>query len=209
MEKKTFRPDEDLLAYFFKHKHSSPLGFGTMIFEVRAPRDVKEQWFRHRTGWREESDLGAETIDSVVSMYHDQQTQSGRVAEYTRDFYVPSRDLMLQQSKTFKQASSRDSIDDPDDALRIINESYSQTWDAYKKLLALGLSRERARLVLPFGTYVTFHWKQDLWNLFDWCEKRRSLDAQSEIRQYADVIENCLKNYFPKCYSGWEKSLAG
>lgn len=41
--------DEKLLAYLYKHKHSSPFEMAGMIIEVQAPIFVFREWHRHRT----------------------------------------------------------------------------------------------------------------------------------------------------------------
>jgi thymidylate synthase (FAD) len=67
----------------------------------------------------------------------------------------------------------------------------------YKYLLEKGVSREQARIVLPLATYTEFVCAVDLTNLLKFLEQRMHPRAQWEIRQYANVIANIVKEQAP------------
>ena len=57
-----------------------------------------------------------------------------------------------------------------------------------------GLARELARMNLTLNTYTQWYWKTDLLNLMNFLRLRADSHAQYEIRAYADVMLDTLKN---------------
>ena len=58
----------------------------------------------------------------------------------------------------------------------------------------VGLARELARMNLTLNTYTQWYWKTDLLNLLNFLSLRADSHAQYEIRAYADVMIDTLKN---------------
>ena len=77
-------------------------------------------------------------------------------------------------------------------------ELHKLTRDVYQKRIDAGVAREQARKDLPLSTYTEAYWKIDLHNLLHFLELRMELNAQLEIRQYAEVICNeIVKRWCP------------
>ena len=75
----------------------------------------------------------------------------------------------------------------------MLNERYDgSTIDENKK----GLARELARMNLTLNTYTQWYWKTDLLNLMNFLRLRADHHAQYEIRVYADIMLDTLKNGF-------------
>ena len=73
----------------------------------------------------------------------------------------------------------------------MLNERYDgSVIDEHNK----GLARELARMNLTLNTYTQWYWKTDLLNLLNFLSLRADSHAQYEIRAYADVMINTLKN---------------
>ena len=66
-----------------------------------------------------------------------------------------------------------------------------------------GLARELARMNLTLNTYTQWYWKTDLLNLMNFLRLRVDHHAQYEIRAYADVMLNSLKDGFPITYEAF------
>jgi len=213
--KKKFNSDEKLLTYLYKEGHSSPFNFPEIILLVRAPLFVREQWFRHRTGTREEIfvDNGwyvdVESTDQQASQYSDQQQFSGRYAQYDGKFYLPPEDWFLEPSATNHQASSNKKLANASSLREAMLAQQTGQFSNYNDLIDAGLARERARINLPLATYSEWFWKQDLWNTLDWLKKRRHPSAQLEIVAYAKIIEKIVEEYFPLTYKAWLNVVDG
>lgn len=161
-----------------QHRHTSPFEKVRFEFSVKAPLFVARQWMRHRTGSFNE--------------------KSARYSEMTHEFYYPALDRMATQSQTNKQGSA-DGLDakEAQKARSLMIDSCTLSFDFYTHLLALGLTRELARCVLPVNLYTQFWWTVDLHNLLHFLELRVHADAQFEIRVYAQAIQKQIKTVAP------------
>lgn len=89
----------------------------------------------------------------------------------------------------------------------IYEKAIGEAISSYNTLGALGVRKEISRGVLPVCMYTTFYAKTDLNNLLHFLELRRAPDAQYEIREYANAIEELLKEKFPTTYRVWNYYL--
>lgn len=172
-ESKGSEQDKKLLFYLLRHRHTSPFEMVEFKFRVRAPVIVWWQWSRHRT-WSFNA-------------------QSGRYTPFQEnDFYVPQ--TWRKQSPDNKQASEGEV--EPAAAAELTRElaaHYEKGFALYEQALAAGVAREQARLFLPgFALYYTWVVKTDAHNLMHFLSLRMALDAQEEIRAYAQAIYDHL-----------------
>ncbi len=168
-ESKGSDPDKKLLFYLLQHRHTSPFEMVEFKFRVRAPLVTWWQWVRHRT-WNFNA-------------------QSGRYTPFQpNDFYVP--EVWRLQASDNKQASEGEITGPAGEALtRELIEYYRHGYQLYEQALEKGVAREMARLFLPgFAVYYTWVAKIDAHNLMRFMRLRMALDAQYEIRCYADAI---------------------
>ena len=61
---------------------------------------------------------------------------------------------------------------------------------AYQELIALGVSKEQARTILPLNLNTTMIWTGSLYALIRLCKQRLKGDAQKETR---DVVQEMLR----------------
>lgn len=161
--------DKKLLFYLLRHRHTSPFEMVEFKFRVRAPLLTWWQWARHRT-WN-------------------MNAQSGRYTPFQEnDFYAPA--TWRKQSADNKQASEGALPLDESDALSAkLLAHYETGFRLYSEALAMGVSKEMARLFLPgFSVYYTWVVKIDAHNLMHFLRLRMASDAQYEIRVYAQAI---------------------
>ncbi len=167
--------DRKLINYLLKYDHGTPFEHAVFKFHVKCPIIVTRQWFRHR-----------------VSSYNE---ISGRYTEYPDEFYVPER--LRVQAKTNKQASEFAEIPNEKEWVSLIEQSYAQVYQSYKKLLGAGVARELARTILPQGLYTQFYWTVNARALMHFINLRADSAAQWEIRQYAEALARVFQQKMP------------
>ena len=175
---KTEDEDHRLVRRLVRDEHTSPVEFAGVVLQIKAPLFIARQWMRHRAG----------TFNEF----------SGRYSEFPEEFYVPELSRIQAQS-TFNKQGSAEELDNVSQFLirDQITEQSKQAYDSYRFLLAKGLTRELARIVLPTNYYTVFRWNVNLHNLFHFLRLREDAHAQYEIRVYAEAIHEILKQTFP------------
>ncbi len=188
-EEKTLEQDKRLINYLMKHEHTSPFEMTEFIFHIRMPIFVMRQWVRHRTA----------SLNEI----------SGRYVQLEEECYLPKSKRLLKQSESNFQNSSEVLLDYPirQDILNSMGLVGNISFHNYKKFITSGLARETARIILPLNTYTEIIWKIDLHNLFRFLRLRMAENAQYEIREYANVISNIIKDIVPMSYEAFEEHI--
>ena len=178
--------DANLIGYLMRNRHTSPFEMCEIKFHISAPIFIARQWVRHRTAnWNE---------------------ISGRYSVIRDEFYVPPVAAIGAQSGTNKQGTEATlSPNEQNRAHDIIRQRGSGAYRTYRKLLAMGVSREIARMVLPLNIYTEWYWKIDLHNLFHFLGLRNDSHAQGEMQQYAQVIEEVVALWVPVAYAAYKE----
>ena len=182
--------DEKLLTYLWANNHHTPFEMAGATFEIYAPIFVIREWHRHRT-----------------FSYNE---MSGRYVELPNDYYLPTIDRIKagRQSLKNKQGSEEGFTDH--DAHLLWEQMQDVVLDsrrAYEKLLAQGVSREVARMVLPVSQYSRFRASGNLRNWLHFLRLRLDQGAQWEIRQYANAVGGALMEMFPRTYELFAREL--
>lgn len=184
---KKARDNSGLIRYLYSHAHTSPFEMVEMKFQMRLPIFVMRQWVRHRT--------------ANLNEY------SGRYSVMPRLFYVPDLSAIMGQDTVNKQGSSGElPVNVVGATQRIIWEQSNQCFNTYEEMLAMGVSREMARIVLPLNTYTEIMWKMDLNNMLKFLWLRDDSHAQPEIQAFAKVIAQMVEENFPKTYAAYKES---
>jgi thymidylate synthase (FAD) len=176
--------DEKLLRFLWENKHATPFEMAGATVEIQAPIMVFREWHRHRT-----------------QSYNE---MSGRYIELPELFYVPSVERMTAggQSATNKQGSGAAlPASTVDTARSLIHEQCANSFEMYRQLLAMGVSKEIARVLLPVNTYSRMRASANLRNWLAFLSLRSSAKnpaAQWEIRQFADAVHMMLAEAFPR-----------
>ena len=179
--------DEKLLAFMSNNNHSTPFEFAGMVIEVKLPIFVAREWLRHRT-----------------QSYNE---MSARYAPLPNENYVPTEErLFLTQVKN-KQAQGIDGTklikDNAEQWLYNLTWIYGEIEKIYQEGLKFGISKEVARILLPVGRYTQMRASANLRNWLGFCALRSTKsnpNAQWEIRQFADAVEEILSKTFPKTF---------
>ena len=175
-----------LIAYLWRHGHTSPFETCEIKILAQMPIFVARQWVRHRTA----------SINEV----------SARYSELPGDFYIP--DQFKAQDTRNRQGSAEPIDPELNEQFRAELIEHCGRADAlYRRMLAAGVSRELARLPLPLNVYTKWVWKIDLRNLLHFLDVRCDAHAQTEIRAYADVLAAIVRIWCPVTYAAWREGL--
>jgi len=186
--------DSKLLNYLAKHKHTSPFRGVVFKWYVKAPLFVARQWWKH----------------VVASSYVDEQLgwneKSFRYCSAEEvEFYMPGQ--FFQQSENNRQASGGPvGTRTQQLAANVYLDTIDTARNAYRELLAMGVSKEQARGILPTCMYVSFVWTCSLQALLHFISLRRGEGAQSEIRAYADALLQLGRPVAPEAFQAFENN---
>ena len=191
---KSVQNDVGLIRYLMRHWHSTPFEMCEIKLHVKLPVFVARQWIRHRT--------------ANVNEY------SARYSILDREFYIPEADSLAAQSAVNNQG--RGSVLQGAEAARVLNilkTDSDRAYDNYEAMISDegqdGLARELARMNLPANIYTQWYWKVDLHNLFHFLRLRADAHAQYEIRVYANVICDMVRDWVPAAYGAFEDYRLG
>lgn len=194
---KAVSDDRGLIRYLMRHWHSTPFEMCEVKFHVKLPIFVARQWIRHRT--------------ANVNEY------SARYSVMDREFYIPAPEHLAAQSTVNNQG--RGQVLQGAEAARVLDllrEDAMRAYDHYEDMLTpdadagkLGLARELARMNLPANVYTQWYWKIDLHNLFHFLRLRADVHAQYEIRVYAQIMGDIVKDWVPQAYAAFEDYRLG
>lgn len=192
---KSVNVDRGLIRYLMRHRHTTPFEMVEFKFHVKLPIFVARQWIRHRT--------------ANVNEY------SARYSVLEDEFYMPEQEILANQSSTNKQGREGElAKEDADYILSKMDKHNKDSYDLYKHFLneeegdhdeSRGqLTRELSRIVIPTNVYTQWYWKVDLHNLFHFLSLRMDSHAQYEIRVFAEVMADMVKQVCPMAYEAFE-----
>ncbi len=177
--------DRGLINYLMRDRHGSPFEHNSMTFYVQAPIFVFREFMRHR-----------------IASYNE---ESGRYRELRPVFYVPAEERNLIQAGkpgayefhpgTDKQHALVDET---------VREASEHAYAAYRKMLAEGVAREVARMVLPLNIYSSMYVTMNARSLMNFLSLRRHVDGaafpsfpQREIEMCAEQMEAIWAGLMP------------
>lgn len=178
--------DVKLMRYLAKHKHLTPFEHQSATFRVVAPLFVIREWERHRT----------QSYNEVSMRYS---------SDPVGNFHIP--ESWRKQESRNKQ-SSAGTLDDfhSNMAYDILETAYNTALASYKELIALGVCREQARMVVPVGNYTELYVTANLRNWYNFWVLRSHETAQLEIRKYSDAISNILEEIWPTAWAALKEN---
>ena len=195
---KQLSQDQGLINYLLSHRHTTPFEMCEIKFHVKLPIFVARQWIRHRT--------------ANLNEY------SARYSILGNEFYIPQPGQLAAQSRSNRQG--RGNVLQGDEArhvLHMLEQDAKNAYAHYQEMLnedefgniidpeRCGLARELARMNISTNFYTEWYWKIDLHNLLHFVSLRADIHAQYEIRVYADIIMNIIKQWVPYTYEAFMK----
>jgi thymidylate synthase (FAD) len=168
--------DDKLISFLMRNRHGTPFEHGYFRFRVEAPIFVFREWHRHRIG-------------------HSYNEMSGRYTKLEQKFYVPS----VARKQVGKPGAY--SYEECPDLTEFLSENvqrvYRLAWYTYEQLLAEGIAKEQARIVLPVGLYSQMYWSCNPRSLMHFLGLRHKPDAMQEIRSLAAKAHNAFARSMP------------
>lgn len=175
--------DQNLIRYLAEHNHWSPFSHPQVMLRIKAPIFVARQLQKHQVGlsWNEVSrryvDSEPEFYDPVIWRKRAENVKQGSSDEYVNLCCVEGLDRP-----------------DMEEQLRyLINDAQA----VYRKLLAIGVCPEQARMVLPQSMLTEWYWTGSLYAFSRVVRQRTNTHAQRETREVAEGIAKVIKPLFP------------
>nr|WP_233546325.1 FAD-dependent thymidylate synthase [Petrotoga sp. HKA.pet.4.5] len=182
----TDEKDRKLIDYLMEHGHLSPFEHITFTFHVKAPIFVVRQWFRHRIGM---------SPNEISRRY---------TSKNVNEFYVPDH-IRLQDTKDKQNSILVNDEKLKNEAIEVLEEIYKKSYEAYEKLINMGVAREMARIILPVGEYTEFYLTTNVRALMHFLDLRASSHAQWEIQEYAKALAQFFQKTCPWSYEAYLK----
>jgi len=188
--------DKKLINYLVKHKHTSTFEHNVVTFKFVVPLFVRSQHMRHRT-W---------SYNEISRRYTDKDLT----------FYSPKS--FRTQHKSNRQSSNEDKINPilyPDLSDREYGIKVDQVLEMHNKrclnlfnqILASGVCREQARMVLPQGMYTEYYGTVNLSNLLKFISLRTHDGAQWEIQKVALACLEIAADLWPIAVDGFRNQV--
>lgn len=185
--------DVGLIRYLHRHKHFSPFRHLMFRFHIKAPEVVMRQLYKHVVG------IEATSSDAVKD--HAWNEISGRYKPVV-DYYYPN--VWRKQSEDSKQASDGVVTEELNEQIVAKFKTHMDaTIKLYEELLADGVAREQARLVLPMNQYTEVIWTCSAQALLNFIWLRDEGTAQVEIQEYAKAMRTMIQERFPTLHDIW------
>ena len=174
--------DGRLTKRLLKDRHTSPFEFNEIVFEIQAPIFIARQMVRHRTAnWSEFS------------------------MRYSDASKLDEEILIYSPANWYGNDSDESSTRVAELAFEYRAHIERSRW-LYRQLVEQGVAKEEARIVLPVSTYTRWKWKMDFHNLNHFLRLRTAMDAQPEMREYANAIKELTKQVWPRLVEASESN---
>jgi thymidylate synthase (FAD) len=168
--------DKRLINYLARYNHWTPFGHCQVTIRETVPIFVARERFRHTVGF----------------VYNE---VSRRYVSDTPEIWRPE----VWRSKpegSIKQGSG-DQFDDQSWADDVYLEATTKAKRAYDSLIHRGIAPEQARAVLPQSMYTSYYVTGSLSAWARFYNLRAAPDAQAEIQELADKVDEIIRPLFP------------
>ena len=164
-----------LIKYLIDHKHWSPFEMVNMCVEIETTRSVAAQILRHRS--------------------FSFQEFSQRYAEVQLRPELPE---MRRQDLKNRQNSVDDlSLETLAECDQLVASALVTSYQAYDKLLELGVAKECAREVLPLCTPTRLYMNGTIRSWIHYCQLRCANGTQKEHQDIARGVWKLLEEHVP------------
>jgi thymidylate synthase (FAD) len=180
-----------LINYLMRDRHGSAFEHANFTFFVQAPIFMWREHFRHR-----------------IASYSE---ESGRYKVLSPVFYVPGPERKLVQVGKAGAYEFVDGTSEQYEKVRTETENACRVaYQAYEDMLAAGVAREVARIVLPLNIYSSAYVTMNARAMMNFLSlRKKSADAkfpsfpQREIEMVAERYEEEWANLMPLTYKAF------
>ncbi len=200
-------------SYSFISGNCSPFEMCKVTVHIKMPIFVMRQYVRHRVqNLNEISFRYTEPDDDfyIPETWRKQDTKN-KQGSFTDDAWEPGlcREIPIplfndssEHMKTMKHpVIAKGNSEVSAEFERVCEELYS----TYKSMVASGIAREMARMILPVNLYTEVYATWDLRNLLHFISLRSDPHAQYEIREYSKALEKIVAKLFPWTWEAYNK----
>jgi len=174
-----------------RDRHGSPFEHNSMTFYVQAPIFVFREFMRHR-----------------IASYNE---ESGRYRELRPVFYVPGPDRNLVQ---VGKPGAYDFLPGTPEQTELtaseVRAASTSAFESYERMLAAGVAREVARIVLPLNIYSSMYVTMNARSLMNFLSLRTKRPdshfpsfPQREIEMCAEKMEDAWAALMPLTYAAF------
>lgn len=177
--------DRGTLRYMMEHAHWSPFEGVQLEWAMQVPLPIAVQFLRHR---------------SAVF----QQLSQRYVNMKDMPFFTP--EVFYRQSEKNHQGADGAFEDERQaDVYAIYTESMQASVNTYRRLVDLGVAKEQARMVLPYGMMTGLLMSHNLRDCLWFTALRRDSHAQTEAREPADAMATLLQRLAPATLNAFDR----
>lgn len=183
-----------LINYLMRDRHGSPFEHNSMTFYVQAPIFVFREFMRHR-----------------IASYNE---ESGRYRELRPVFYVPGPERnLLQRGKPGAYEFVPGTAEQHELVVEQTRAVCTEAYTAYQRMLAAGVAREVARIVLPVTLYSSMYVTMNARALMNFLSLRTKNPLatvpsfpQREIEMCAEAMEHEFRALMPLTHTAFERN---
>jgi thymidylate synthase (FAD) len=200
--------DTKLAKFLWDHEHTSPYRHTFFTFHIKLPIFVARQLMKYQVGstFRTYEINGGEVSLEMFDHFYDidkgcsWNEVSGRYTQTSEDYYIP---LKLRSNPPHGNKQSSGEYVNPlsthdvkyssePDIIMLMDDISKNLLHEYKRLIANGVAKEIARMILPSSFYTECYWSMSLQSVLWFLHQRTKPEAQYEIRQLANAIKTLL-----------------
>lgn len=175
-----FKDTEGLLNYCIKHKHWSIFETASITMEITTSKAIGIQLLRHRSFTFQEFSQRYAVVQDIEPIELRQQAKNNR--QSSTEVFNPN--VTTSNGEVNWTASE------------LVEDVTKYCQESYEKLLAAGVARECARMVLPMATQTTIYMTGPVRSWIHLFDVRDDGHAQKEIQ---DIAKDMKKIFIEQC----------
>ena len=95
-------------------------------------------------------------------------------------------------------------VEKQDECDALYQQAIDTVTKTYQELVALGVAKEQARMLLPLSIMSEVIWTCSLQAAIHFIELRNEAHAQEEIREFGEAMENLVREKFPTTWEAFK-----
>jgi len=171
-----------LLKYLVRHKHWSPFEHSHATFEIETSKAIGIQLIRHRSFSFQEFSQRYQDVNKLDEMFENIELRAQCEDNRQSSTEIINPSMLLYPKGTAEGA---------------IECHFENCHKLYNDLLAAGVAREQARMVLPLATTTKIQMTGSIRSWIHFLELRDDSHAQKEIQLISKEIKQQLKSNLP------------
>lgn len=179
-----YTSDEELIEYLAKHNHITPFFHPQLTFRIKIPIFVVRQYWRSVIGFAR---------NEVSRRYVDDEP----------DLFLP--EYLRMKAPNIKQGSLDQEIPSSNTLIQEIQELHEKSINLYDEMICDGVAPEQARIVLPQAMFTEFIETGSLYAYYRAYSLRIAPDAQKEIQELAQALDNIISPLYPTTWKYLKK----